>query len=516
MTTTSAIPLSNDDEAVIQRSLDVDGTASKTDDTNLNEVYEIARTANDISRQSYRHIALQFPDELLVDAASVVAKLQALCHDDTKFYVLGDTSYGSCCVDEVAAEHVNADCLIHYGRSCFSPTNRLPIIYVFGRLPIDVNAIVDSVTVSIPDKSSSILVVSDSTYMSSQDSIIERLIAAGYQQIVPTYLRSTVERNDHEQWQETLPGRLYKLPPRISSLSEITMLYIGPPSPTLTTTLMTHTSLVATAYSFNPRTSKLQQETTQNIALRRRYAVVQKARDAGVIGIVVGTLGVSRYLELITHLRKSIQAAGKKPYLFAMGKLNPSKMANFAEIDAFVLVACGENSLMESRDFYKPVVTPFELSLALNTKPHESVPWTGDWITDFAKVMTMSKPPESENSSDRDGEDDRDEEAPHFSLVTGKYSSSSKPMYSSLETASDADSALATRSKETALSRVGGLFSPAAQHLKQRQHWSGLGSDHITIGEEESGEDPNVDSTSSTMTEGRKGVARGYDTYRPE
>ena len=36
------------------------------------------------------------------------------------FYILADTTYGSCCVDEVAAEHVGADLIVHYGRTCLS------------------------------------------------------------------------------------------------------------------------------------------------------------------------------------------------------------------------------------------------------------------------------------------------------------------------------------------------------------------------------------------------------------
>jgi len=48
----------------------------------------------------------------------------------------------------------------------------------------------------------------------------------------------------------------------------------------------------------------------------------------------------------------------------AVGKLNVPKMANFLEIDLFVLVACPENSLVDSQDFYKPVVTPFEMEIA--------------------------------------------------------------------------------------------------------------------------------------------------------
>ena len=36
-------------------------------------------------------------------------------------------------------------------------------------------------------------------------------------------------------------------------------------------------------------------------------------------------------------------------YTIAVGKLNVAKMANFMEIDIFVLVACPENSLVDSQ-----------------------------------------------------------------------------------------------------------------------------------------------------------------------
>jgi hypothetical protein len=48
----------------------------------------------------------------------------------------------------------------------------------------------------------------------------------------------------------------------------------------------------------------------------------------------------ARYLEIIEHLKKVITAAGKKYYTFVVGKLNVAKLANFQEIDVFVLVAC--------------------------------------------------------------------------------------------------------------------------------------------------------------------------------
>lgn len=63
-----------------------------------------------------------------------------------------------------------------------------------------------------------------------------------------------------------------------------------------------------------------------------RYYLVQRAREAGVIGIVVGTLGVQRYGSVVRSLRKMVEDAGRKAYTLAVGKVNVAKLANFAEV----------------------------------------------------------------------------------------------------------------------------------------------------------------------------------------
>jgi len=115
----------------------------------------------------------------------------------------------------------------------------------------------------------------------------------------------------------------------------------------------------------------------------RRYAVIQKARDADVFGILVGTLGVgpstqlpvaahipmliglgsASYLPLISRIRKLLAQAQKKSYTISVGKLNPSKLANFLEIECFVLVACPENSLIDSKVCR---ISPFAVNLVIN------------------------------------------------------------------------------------------------------------------------------------------------------
>lgn len=58
---------------------------------------------------------------------------------------------------------------------------------------------------------------------------------------------------------------------------------------------------------------------------------------------------IASYLNIIDHLKKVIKASGRKSYFFVMGKLNVAKMANFMEIDCYVLVSCPENSLIDSK-----------------------------------------------------------------------------------------------------------------------------------------------------------------------
>ncbi|XP_041045258.1 2-(3-amino-3-carboxypropyl)histidine synthase subunit 2-like [Carcharodon carcharias] len=115
----------------------------------------------------------------------------------------------------------------------------------------------------------------------------------------------------------------------------------------------------------------------------KRYYMIERAKDAHVVGILVGSLGVADYLSTIGHLKSIVKQAGKKSYTFVIGKLNAAKLANIMEVDIYVLVACPENSLLDSSEFYRPVLTPFQMEVACN----QVRKWTGEYITDFRDLL---------------------------------------------------------------------------------------------------------------------------------
>ncbi|KAF1956911.1 diphthamide biosynthesis protein [Byssothecium circinans] len=521
--------------------------------------YEIERTVKEIKEGRWKRIALQFPDQMLVDAPKVYGQLasglkearrDAKTEQDTKaqptiateqdsveklggtkiieemgeeerLFILADTSYGACCVDEVAAEHVDADVVVHYGRSCLSPPSRLPVVYVFTERPLDLEPLVSTFQETYSDKEQKIILMADIPYGHHIRKLYDRLCEDGYTKLFAT----EVVHNPSS----LLPNRT--IPPEASdskdALQGYHLFHISDPPPSL---LLTLSSRVAGTHIYLTDTpSPIATLASTSLAVRRRYALLTALSTTSVFGILINTLSVKNYMHILSHVQKQITAAGKKHYTFVVGKVNAAKVANFSEVGGWVVIGCWESSLIESKEFWRPIITPFELGIALQSD--EERIWTGEWTGDFQTVLqekrvsslatngTAHRNGETEETDgDAGGDYDSEEESapPEFDLRTGRYVSHSRPMRSSttpkassmLENGSAAPSSTAlTKRTNGDLAQIGGVTSPGAEYLREKRTWQGLGSDYKTQEEEEDGK---VDGHAAKMEEGRSGIARGY------
>ena len=97
----------------------------------------------------------------------------------------------------------------------------------------------------------------------------------------------------------TCGGRTLYLP-KDKSIGDYTILYIGPESMTLTNLMMTWNK--STFYRYNPLEETVKKESANvNKLLMKRYFMVEKAKDAQIVGILVGTLGVANYIQVCTE-----------------------------------------------------------------------------------------------------------------------------------------------------------------------------------------------------------------------
>ena len=532
--------------------------------------YEIRRTIREVRDGRWKRIALQFPDEMLVDAPRVFERLgdglreerqnlrrqlrgspngsgvirdvsdglkkatldggtQHDVRDDEqeveeRLCVLGDTSYGACCVDEVAAEHVDAEVVVHYGRACLSPTARLPVIHVFTSKPLDLDAAIASFKEVYNDKNEKICVVADIPYSHHVQSLSGRLRQEGFENVFAT----DVMRDPSS----ILPNRA--IPPEVKDnpdrFRDYSVFHISNPPTSLLLILSSRVKRIHIFPTDTATPQALEASTAQ--LLRRRYALLTRLSTVPIFGILINTLSVSNYMAALQHCENLISHAGKKSYVFVVGKLNAAKIANFSEIGGWVVVGCWESSLVESKEFFSPIITPFELEVALKGDAERL--WDGRWIGDFGALLGKGEDGEVNGSSnaevnrhettqDKGNWDDQpsDDEPPDFDLRTGQYVSRSRPIGRPMPTSTSATTSSDDSTNNTAIAppssalvqkargdvaTINGTVSPAADFLRSKRTWQGLGTDYeIAYERDEEGR-----IRGAAMEEGRSGVAKGY------
>ncbi|XP_071914293.1 uncharacterized protein [Coffea arabica] len=362
--------------------------------------YEITRVAGFIHAHNFSRVALQFPDELLKDSRKVVSALRHLLqnsdesHGTAKLYVMADTTYGSCCVDEVGAAHVKADCVIHYGHTCLSPTTTIPAFCVFGKAPLKASNCAESLYNYTVKGGKPILVLFGLEYAHAMPDIKEAL--------------NVEADNNEDSSQKTdtkfrLGGLGWSLPEG-HRMEDYLLFWIGLDNSAFTNFILTFNSCEIVRYDAIEGCLKTDVSQQAKI-LKRRYYLVEKAKDANMVGILVGTLGVAGYLDMIHQMTELVTRAGKKAYTFLMGKPNPAKLANFPECDVFIYVSCAQTALLDSKEFLAPIITPFEALIAFNRGSQ----WTGAYSMEFQDVVA-SQPAEVE-----------DEAESRFSFFQGGY-----------------------------------------------------------------------------------------------
>lgn len=508
----------------------------------------------------FKRITFQFPDSLVCDSAAVAQEIQkrlglnamvdnslecdskpcqgsecggtSCCSkteksgvqdDIQRIWILADTSYSSCCVDEVAAEHVNADLLVHFGDACLNPAASIKSAYIFGKPFLDLDALAldfrirypldkfsDSKIVLMADAPHTYLLKAFSEKVSEYSTIVADLDVKdknarvlGHQQddledgelkSMNRVFKVVLESSDHDELLDD------------SVLSSYELFHISQPE---APRLLQLTTKFQSVTVFDTESKKLTHGPFPN--LMRRYRYMHMARAAGTIGILVNTLSLANTKTLLNGISKKIKEEGKKHYIFVVGKPNVAKLANFDSIDMWCILGCDHQGIIldQTNEYFKPIVTPYELLLALC----DELTWTGKWITEFNRILEDLGVEEKEESTNFQGTDvtpeEYEDDEPQFNAVTGQYVSNSRPLRRlqhleiTLEENEEPENSGALVKKLSSTVAVRGTYSTSAAHLQTRQ-WTGLGSDWQ---DDECNEGAEVE-------EGSSGVARGYDYDR--
>ena len=288
----------------------------------LPEVYEIERCVRWVESGGFRRVALQFPDYLLAQAGAVTSLLRERL-GWVMLFILGDTTYGECCVDEIAAEHVSSEAVIHYGHTCLTPPHRIPTLWVFTRSLCSTSDLVQAVQDKFSTDHRKVVLLYDVEYdhqlcnlhIDNVHLVIGRCSGHGQTEGVQKF------------------GRTFSVDD-IQDLTDCIVVYVGKGDQGLLNFIYNWPE--NEFYVFTDGTL-VSAEVPVAKHMMKRYFLVEKAKDSERVGLLVGTLGTEKYLDILEKLKISGKNAGKRMYTFLVGKPNVAKLANFPEIDVFVL-----------------------------------------------------------------------------------------------------------------------------------------------------------------------------------
>lgn len=117
-----------------------------------------------------------------------------------------------------------------------------------------------------------------------------------------------------------------------------------------------------------------------------RHSAVQRAKKARRIAIILGTLGRQGSSRVHKFLEKRLHAKGIEITTILLSEIFPQKLALFADIDAFVQIACPRLSIDWGSAFEQPLLNPYELSVVLGDiewTPDNASPRTNAYPMDF-------------------------------------------------------------------------------------------------------------------------------------
>lgn len=317
---------------------------------------EIPKTIWRLKQAGSKKVALQLPEGLLMYSLAICDILVAFAGVQECF-VLGDVTYGACCVDDFSATALGADFLVHYGHSCLVPidVSLIPCLYVFVDIQIDVEHLVETIKLNFEPRSTK-LAIAGTIQFSTAIQAAKALLATSAE-----YASLLVP-----QAKPLSPGEVLGCTsPVMPAGTADTLVFVADGRFHLEAFMIANPKVKA--FRYDPYSKVLSYEEYDHLGMRaaRRKAIVH-AQGAQTWGVVLGTLGRQGNPRILEHLEQRLAARSLSYVVFLISELSPTKLALFGDtVDAWIQIACPRLSIDWGEAFTKPLLTPYEAEVAL-------------------------------------------------------------------------------------------------------------------------------------------------------
>uniref|UniRef100_A0A0N5ATK5 2-(3-amino-3-carboxypropyl)histidine synthase subunit 1 n=1 Tax=Syphacia muris TaxID=451379 RepID=A0A0N5ATK5_9BILA len=314
--------------------------------------FEIPKTIWKIRSSKSKRVALQFPEGLLVYSCAISSVLQKYTGCET--VIMGDVTYGACCIDDYTARTLGCTLLVHYGHSCLVPIQdmeEIDVLYVFVNIDINLSHFVDTFKANF-DISKKVALVTTIQFVVSLQAVKKELSSLGYSIEIP-------------QCKPLSPGEILGCTSPKVSEDVTSLIFLGDGRFHLESVAIRNPTVKI--YQYNPYSKKLtHEEFAYDELVRNRITSIEKAKKAKKFGLIQGTLGRQGNRNVFEVLENKLTSHGKEFIRVLLSEITPQKLALFEDVECWVQVACPRISLDWGNAFSVPLLTPYELMVVLD------------------------------------------------------------------------------------------------------------------------------------------------------
>lgn len=323
-----------------------------------NYSFEIPKTIHRIRSSGATKVALQMPEGLLLFATTISDILTQFC-PGIETLIMGDVTYGACCIDDYTARAMGCDLLVHYAHSCLIPVDvtKIKTLYVFVDIAIDTAHLLATVERNFAS-GKTIAVVGTIQFNATLHGVRGALERAGFRVVIPQI--APLSRG------EILGCTSPRLREDEGDAIDL-LLYLGDGRFHLESAMIHNPSIAA--YRYDPYARRLTRETYAHDEMQSlRRAAIQTARSARRWGLILGSLGRQGNPHTMALIEKKLTERGLPWTNLLLSEVFPGKLAMMADVECWVQVACPRLSIDWGYAFPRPLLTPYEALVALGAR----------------------------------------------------------------------------------------------------------------------------------------------------
>ncbi|OGE53482.1 hypothetical protein PENARI_c007G00585 [Penicillium arizonense] len=335
-----------------------------------NYSFEIPKTIHRVRTSGAKRVALQFPEGLLIFATTISDILTQFC-PGIETLIMGDVTYGACCIDDYTARALGCDLLVHYAHSCLIPVDvtKIKTLYIFVDISIDTTHLLATLERNFKP-GQSIATVGTIQFNATLHGLKPVLERAGFRVVIP-------------QITPLSKGEILGCTsPQLADTEIDAILYLGDGRFHLESAMIHNPTIPA--YRYDPYSRTLTRESYEHEEMHTiRRDAIATAQSARKWGIILGSLGRQGNPNTMAMIERHLRERGIPVVNLLLSEIFPGKLASMADVECWVQIACPRLSIDWGYAFPRPLLTPYEALIALGVRENWDKGNKGVYPMDF-------------------------------------------------------------------------------------------------------------------------------------